>query len=312
MIKNLLEAGAKIGRKVPASFVLNDMARAKLSSLRERGFVMFDHLVDSPEFTSVQADLQKRIEQDMNFEFPCLAQSLIDETKHSDLITKSFRVPLGELERRRLTFDRRDIKDYRDLISRYRPSTLKLLMPNNFDYFSLWLDPIVTAVIEGYMGFKPMLREAYIRRNFPCSYRVMNHNWHRDTNHKHHLLKAFIFFNDCKIDTGAHRYIAGTTETSEFQDKIYYTDDEVEACYPVVSRDHIVSEGPAGTIILEDTRGLHKAGIPQRHYRDLGFAVFLPKILFANNSGDFAIGRDIYAQLSDSQKGYISQSNIIE
>ena len=90
----------------------------------------------------------------MNFEFPCLAQSLIDETKHADLVAKSFRVPLGELKRRKLTFDRTDIKDYQDILSRFRPSTLKLLMPNNVDYFSLWLDPIVTAVIEGYMGFK--------------------------------------------------------------------------------------------------------------------------------------------------------------
>lgn len=312
MIKNLLEAGAKIGRKAPASFVLNDMAQAKLLSLRDRGFVMFDHLVDSPVFTSIQADLKKRIEQDMNFEFPCLAQSLIDEAKHADLVAKSFRVPLTELEQRGLSFGRVDIKDYRDIVSRFRPSTLKLLMPNSVDYFSLWLDPIVTSVIEGYMGFRPMLREAYIRRNFPCSYRVMNHNWHRDTNHKHHLLKAFIFFNDCKIDTGAHRYIAGTAEISEFRDKIYYTDDEVEACYPVASKDHIISEVPAGTIILEDTRGLHKAGIPQRHYRDLGFAVFLPKVLFTENGGDFSISRDIYDQLSHSQKAYISHSNITE
>lgn len=312
MIKNLLEVGAKIGRKVPATHVLNDITEAKLSLLRERGFVMFDHLVGSTEFSSFQADLQKRIEQDMDFEFPCLAQSLIDEAEHADLVAKSFRVPLDELERRGLTFDREDIKDYQDVISRFRPSTLKLLMPNNFDYFSLWLDPIVIAVIEEYMGFKPLLREAYIRRNFPCSYRVMNHNWHRDTNHKHHLLKAFIFFNDCKIETGAHRYIAGTAETSEFRDKIYYTDDEVEAFYPLASEDHIVSEVPAGTIILEDTRGLHKAGIPQRHYRDLGFAVFLPKVLFTNNTGDFKISRDIYGQLSKSQKAYVSHPNIIE
>ena len=70
MIKNLLEAGAKIGRKVPATHVLNDTTQAKLSLLRKRGFVMFDHLVGSKKFASIQADLQKRIEQDMNFEFP--------------------------------------------------------------------------------------------------------------------------------------------------------------------------------------------------------------------------------------------------
>ena len=310
MIKNLLEAGAKIGRKVPTSHVLNDITQDKLSTLRERGFVIFDHLVGSPEFSSIQADLLRRIEQDMNFEFPCLAQSHIDQAEHADLVEKSFRVPLKELEQRGLTFGSTDIKNYQDIVSRFRPSTLKLLMPNSIDYFSLWLDPIVTSVIEAYMGFKPMLREAYIRRNFPCSYRVMNHNWHRDTNHKRHLLKAFIFFNDCKIDTGAHRYIAGTTQTSEFRDKIYYTDDEVEAVYPLASRDHIVS-GASGHYHLKP-RGLHKAGIPQRHYRDLGFAVFLPKVLFTDNTGDYSISREIYDQLSQSQKAYISNSNIIE
>ena len=30
---------------------------------------------------------------------------------------------------------------------------------------------------------------------------------------------------------------------------------------------------PKGTIILEDTRGLHKAGIPKKGYPDLGFAL---------------------------------------
>ena len=73
----------------------------------------------------------------------------------------------------------------------------------------------------------------------------------------------------------------------------------------MTSKDHIISEVPAGTIILEDTRGLHKAGIPQRHYRDLGFAVFLPKVLLTENEGDFSISRDIYGQLS-YQKAYIS------
>ena len=97
MIKSLLEAGAKISRKASVAHILNDETQAKLSLLRKRGFVMFDHLVGSAQFAFIQADLQKRIEQDMNFEFPCLAQSLIDETEHADLVAKNFRVRLGVL-----------------------------------------------------------------------------------------------------------------------------------------------------------------------------------------------------------------------
>jgi ectoine hydroxylase-related dioxygenase (phytanoyl-CoA dioxygenase family) len=227
------------------------------------------------------------------------------------LIEKSFRVPASELARHGLTFERSDIESYEDLVERFKPSALKLLMPDNHDYFSLWLDPLVLSVIEGYMGFRPVLREAYVRRNFPCSYKVMNHNWHRDTNHQHHLLKAFIFFNDCYVDTGAHRYIAGSVDSPLFRDKIYYSDEEIEAVFPDGTDDHIISEVPAGTIILEDTRGLHKAGIPQRHYRDLGFAVFVPPMLFRDDSEYFAISKSVHASLMPTQQAYIGRSNII-
>jgi len=310
MIKAMLELGARLGRGAVSHSSMNEAAREKLVSLRERGFVMFDHLVGTAQFKSIQADLSRRIERDMNFEFPCLAQSRIDQTRHADLIERSFRVPPNELARQGLTFARDDVETYAEILEKFRPSTLKLLMPDDHAYFSLWLDPLVLSVIEGYMGFKPILREAYIRRNFPCTYRVMNHNWHRDTNHKTHLLKAFIFFNDCYIDTGAHRYIAGTVHGDQFRDKIYYSDVEVEAMYPEGSADHVISEVPAGTIILEDTRGLHKAGIPQRHYRDLGFAVFVPPMLFRDESENFAISKSVYDSLSATQQDYVSRSNI--
>ena len=65
-----------------------------------------------------------------------------------------------------------------------------------------------------------------------------------------------------------------------FRDKPYYTDDEINSAWPAGSDDHMVSKVKAGTIIIEDTRGLHKAGIPKKAYRDLGFAVFLPPNMF--------------------------------
>ena len=311
MLKQILEAGARFGRKSLLSDEMSANARQKLDELRARGFVMFDHLVGSPHFAAIQADLRHRIENDMTFEFPCLAQSRIDARAHADLIANSFRVQPDELAIRGLTFDRADIRDYREVVDSLQPSTLKLLMPDNRAYFSIWLDPTMLSVVEAYMGFKPILREAYIRRNFPCTYRVMNHNWHRDTNHKHHLLKAFIFFNDCFVDTGAHRYIAGSMKNSNFRDKVYYSDAEVEAVYPEQSKDHIISEVPAGTIILEDTRGLHKAGIPKRHYRDLGFAVFVPPMLFRNESKNYVISEKVFTAMSSYQQSFISRTNIV-
>ena len=161
------------------------------------------------------------------------------------------------------------------------------------------------ATVSNYMGFYPHLTEAYIRRNFPCTYRVMNHNWHRDTNHDTHLLKAFIFFTDCDIDTGAHHYIAGSVNDVRFHDKPYYTDNEINSVWPTGSDDHMVSNVKAGTIIIEDTRGLHKAGIPKKAYRDLGFAVFLPPNMLRKTKPFYHIKKSAFDNLSQEQKLFI-------
>ena len=81
------------------------------------------------------------------------------------------------------------------MIKAFQPSTLTVPMPSETSYYDLWLDPLVMEIVSAYMGFTPQLTEVYVRRNFPSKFRVMNFNWHRDTNHPRHLLKAFIFFH---------------------------------------------------------------------------------------------------------------------
>ena len=96
--------------------------------------------------------------------------------------------------------------------------------------------------------------------------------------------KAFIFFTDCDSDTGAHHYISGSVNDERFRDKTYYTEEDISEIWPQDSNQRMVSNVKAGTIIIEDTRGLHKAGIPKRDYRDLGFAVFLPPNIFRRSA----------------------------
>ena len=139
----------------------------------------------------------------------------------------------------------------------------------------------------------------------------MNHNWHRDTTHDTHLLKAFMFFTDCDMDTGAHHYIAGSVNDARFRDKLYYTDDEINSAWLTGSDDHMVSEVKAGTIIIEDTRGLHKAGIPKKAYRDLGFAVFLPPNILNTSKPLYQITESTFDHLTKDQKLFIPSSNIV-
>jgi len=161
------------------------------------------------------------------------------------------------------------------------------------------------------MGLRPYLIEAYLRRNFPAKYKVMNHFWHRDTNHPIFLLKAFIFLSDCKITTGPHEYISGSINDLRISGKTYYTEEEISNVYPKDSKNRILSIVKAGTIIIEDTRGLHKATIPQEGFRDLGFAVFFPlSFLPKKIKPYYNINTNDYQKLSNRQKSYIPSNNI--
>ena len=282
-----------------------------VSQLKTRGFVILDHLVGNSEFIKLKDKLDKKIEQEFDLKFPCLAQSKIDQNRDRDLIARNFLTSTDELKKRGLIFSRDDIQSYNQMIDVFKPSTLTVPMPSECTFYNFWLDPTVMATVSNYMGFYPHLTEAYIRRNFPCTYRVMNHNWHRDTNHDTHLLKAFIFFTDCDIDTGAHHYIAGSVNDVRFHDKPYYTDNEINSVWPTGSDDHMVSNVKAGTIIIEDTRGLHKAGIPKKAYRDLGFAVFLPPNMLRKTKPFYHIKKSAFDNLSQEQKLFIPSSNIV-
>ena len=272
-----------------------------VNQLRTTGFVVLDHLVGSSDIIKLKGKLDKKIEHEFDLKFPCLAQSKIDQNRDRDLIAENFLTSTDELNKRGLTFSRDDIQSYEQMIDIFQPSTLTVSMPSESAFYSLWLDKTVMNIVSNYMGFYPYLTEAYIRRNFPCRYPVMNHNWHRDTNHETHLLKAFMFFTDCDIDTGAHHYIAGSINDARFRDKAYYTDDEINSAWPTGSENHMVSKVKAGTIIIEDTRGLHKAGIPKKAYRDLGFAVFLPPNMFRKSRPLYHIQQSAFDHLTQER-----------
>jgi hypothetical protein len=303
--KETVEVVSRLGRQSISENDLRDDLFAKLQKLRTNGYVTFDHLVGTDLFAKSKKHVNYQIENELAFQTPCLAQSHIEHGRDVDLIKRNFKASEFELAARNLLFERNQVSSYEQVIEDFAPSTLTLNLPQHSDIFDLWLDADVTAVIEAYMGFTPILREAYVRRNFPCKYPVMNHKWHRDSNHRKHLLKAFIFFTDCDVDTGAHQYIAGSVNDDQFREERYFEDAEIDEAYPDASGRRIISEVKAGTIMLEDTRGLHKAGIPKHSFRDLGYAVFLPGSIMHRSKALYDVKPEILKGLSAMQRRYI-------
>ena len=184
-----------------------------MNQLRTRGFVVLDHLVGSSDIIELKGKLDKKIEQEFDLKFPCLAiENWPKSRPWSD--RQEFFNKLWWVENVGWPFR---MTKFSHTIKWLIPLTININSPHAVreHILYLWLDLLLLAIVNC-MGFYPHLTEAYIRRNFPCTYSVMNHNWHRDTNHETHLLKAFMF-TDCDIDTGAHHYIAGSVNDEVFR-----------------------------------------------------------------------------------------------
>ncbi len=279
-----------------------------VKKLRQDGFVMMEDFIDAKTLDIMKCEFQSSVES-LDFKFPCFGQSLVEEKAHADLIENFFYCTDDELSRRGLVFNKNEICSLEDAVLKYNPSNLTTFMlEKSHTYRAVYLDERILRIVASYMGLVPNLTEAYVRRSFPAPFKVMNHFWHRDLNHKFYLLKAFLFLTDCEIDNGPHEYIRGThKDLNRLNGKRYFEDSEVDLIYPQNSEDRIVSKVKAGTLIIEDTRGLHRAKMPVTGYRDLCFAVFMPD----KNSSNFTIKQDSLGELSDFQKMFIAKTTII-
>lgn len=252
-----------------------------LEDLRRDGCAIVPNIISASMLNSLKLDLQNALEELKFADTPYLDPSKIDPVKHPPL-KKIMLLSPEELRKMGLAIDRADFHSYQQVIDDFSPAELAVHMLEYSEVFrNLWLNPYLLSIVSHYMGLVPQLVEAYVRRSFPSPHRIANNFWHRDCiDNKTYLLKIFFFLTDCTSETGPHEYIRGScTEKNKLKilnGKRFYEDAELDAAYPETSEDRIVSIVPAGTIVIEDTRGLHRAHILTSGYRDLGYAVFKP------------------------------------
>lgn len=285
--------------------------KEKLAQLKNDGCIVLPDAIQPERLALIQQIYLKELEGKCHFETPCLGQNLISAEKHRHLIDRHFLCSRKELEENKLTFSLKPGDTYTETIARYNPSTVKVYVSQMQELINDWLNEDVLKIVEAYMGVKPYLEEAYIRRNYPARFKVMNHFWHRDVNQPDYILKAFIFLSDCSIENGPHEFILGSVNSGLFPGGDYFPDSEIDAAYPPGSQNRLRSVVKAGTIILEDTTGLHRAMVPERGYRDLGYAVFVPRPFYAmRHKPLYTISRTAFEQLNPYQQQFVPSENI--
>jgi hypothetical protein len=289
---------------------LDNDQKTHLSHLKRDGYVILEDYVPNDTLAIMQKELQQTLEN-LKFQMPCLAQSKINPERHSDLINNQMYGSTTQLAEMGLLFNRNEANNYTQVLHDFQPSTLTTYMLSYSEmYCRLWTDPYILGIIAHYLGMVPKLVEAYVRRNFPAQYRTMNHYWHRDLNSPFYLLKMFVFLSDCTLETGPHEYINGShIDYSKLNNQRYFSDEQVDSFYPPTCAQRILSAVKAGTIILEDTRGLHRANVPVSGFRDLGYAVFMPLRPFYHHK-NYKFPASTYQKLSSFQKAFIPTSCI--
>lgn len=295
-------------RNVPA---LDIAQRDMLDELRSEGTLILPGYIDPERVSRMRSDTQSVLES-LEFEMPCLAQSRLDPVRHRKLIDDFLFATPSELSKLGVTFNRPEVKSLVQAVTDFQPAWLTAYMLERSETFrEVWLDERLLGLVSSYMGLVPKLAEAYVRRNFPTRYWTMNHYWHRDLNDKFQLLKMFVFLTDCSVETGPHEYIRRShSDFSTLNGKRYYSDSEVDRLHPVGSRSRLVSEVKAGTVILEDTRGLHRARMPNAGYRDLGYAVFVP-LQDSTSTSLYRFPKSAFMSLSAFQRSFIPACNVV-
>lgn len=127
-------------------------------------------------------------------------------------------------------------------------------------------DPVLIALAESYLGCQPVLENLSAMVSWPNaetdldSLALNAQLFHYDKD-RLRFLKVFVFLSDIDAENGPHAYVrkSHTTRPDALWQQRRFTDEELIS---EVEATHITEVcGPAGTILMADTMGLHK-GVP--------------------------------------------------
>lgn len=135
---------------------------------------------------------------------------------------------------------------------------------HNADIQGLMQDPSILALAQSYIAAQPVLDTVNLWWTTAFGAKPDSSAaqlWHFDMD-RLRWIKFFVYLTDVTVESGPHCFVAGSHRTGgippSLRDLGYarITDDVVEKLYPSDAIKEFVA--PRGSILAEDTRGLHK------------------------------------------------------
>ena len=163
------------------------------------------------------------------------------------------------------------IVDFQEPLAEKYAATTDSLLRNDL-VRQMMVDRGLLEIAQRYLGTAPIIDILTAWYSFPST--APSHEaaqlFHFDLD-RIRWMKVFFLLTDQTIDTGAHTYIPGTHRDGGINPKLLakgyvrLEDEDVDQFHPRHTWKSM--EAPAGSILLEDTRGLHKGVSLKRDHR---------------------------------------------
>lgn len=151
------------------------------------------------------------------------------------------------------------------------------------EFYAWGTEKRLLSIIENYIGLPVAFHGVHLRKDFPSKHQFGTLLWHSDAEDRR-IIKIFIYLNDVEQKTGPFEYIPRSL-TSLFSwnyFQLYYKlwksgymgidDEEVK---PVIPKSAWKScPGPAGTVIIVDTKNALHHGTVRTEYRSTLFLCY--------------------------------------
>lgn len=261
------EQGEKDHHKMLRAFLAtggSPLSRAALISNQSNGHHLFKAIVEIRQPFDVQSSSNRQLNELRRFGY-CIMPDRLNPAIISELHASFGQGALKMVSDNPQVNGRYEMIDWRlPKAERYDVSPQRIL--ENHYARELLLDVEILKLVQDYLGSVPIIDIVTAWYSFPVgrSSSEAATQFHFDLD-RSKWLKVFYFLSDVDEESGPHVFIQGSHRDNgipkEFLREGYtrFSDELVESRF---SRDDwSVITAPAGTILIEDTRGLHK-GLP--------------------------------------------------
>lgn len=188
------------------------------------------------------------------------------------------------IRKRQQVFDEKhDVQAIEHYIINKYPQDRKPLIAASNPLLRFGVNPLVLDVVNSYFGLwsKLIYFDMWYTLPLNTDTRFLSQRWHRDPEDRRKI-RTFLYFSDVDIDAGAMECLLGSHVGGPYEHVFpwkdplgipYPPDGEVERQIP--ESQHVILEGPPGTLIFCDTAGFHRGGICRSNPRILSTAAFV-------------------------------------